>query len=37
MTVVDTVGAGDTFWGNCLADWGLAPAGAAERVATTFD
>ena len=36
VTVVDTVGAGDTFWGNCLADWALAPAGAAERVATTL-
>ncbi len=22
-TVVDTVGAGDTFWGNCLGDWVL--------------
>jgi len=21
VEVVDTVGAGDTFWGNCLADW----------------
>jgi fructokinase len=36
ITVVDTVGAGDTFWGNCLADWALAPGGAAERVATTL-
>ena len=36
VTVVDTVGAGDTFWGNCLADWALAPAGAAERVANTL-
>ena len=36
ITVVDTVGAGDTFWGNCLADWALAPAGAAERVASTL-
>ena len=35
-TVVDTVGAGDTFWGNCLADWALAPAGAADRVAITL-
>ena len=34
--VVDTVGAGDTFWGNTLADWGLQPDGAAERVATTL-
>ncbi|MBU6368282.1 MAG: hypothetical protein KGQ65_01440 [Burkholderiales bacterium] len=23
VTVVDTVGAGDTFWGSCLADWVL--------------
>ncbi len=36
VTVVDTVGAGDTFWGNCLADWALAPAGAADRVASTL-
>ena len=21
ITVVDTVGAGDTYWGNCLGDW----------------
>lgn len=34
--VVDTVGAGDTFWGNTLADWALQPDGAAERVATTL-
>ncbi|MEI6761427.1 MAG: PfkB family carbohydrate kinase [Betaproteobacteria bacterium] len=36
VTVVDTVGAGDTFWGNCLADWALAPAGAGDRVASTL-
>jgi len=34
--VLDTVGAGDTFWGNCLADWALQPQGAAERVAVTL-
>ena len=34
--VVDTVGAGDTFWGNTLADWALQPEGAADRVATTL-
>ncbi|MEY3613100.1 MAG: 2-dehydro-3-deoxygluconokinase [Pseudomonadota bacterium] len=34
--VVDTVGAGDTFWGNTLADWALQPEGAAERVASTL-
>jgi fructokinase len=37
ITVADTVGAGDTFWGNTLADWALQPAGAAERVASTLD
>jgi fructokinase len=34
--VVDTVGAGDTFWGNTLADWALQPNGAADRGATTL-
>ena len=36
ITVVDTVGAGDTFWGNCLADWVLNPQQAAQRVSTTL-
>ena len=36
ITVLDTLGAGDTFWGNCLGDWVLNPAGAASRVATTL-
>ena len=36
ITLADTVGAGDTFWGNCLGDWVLEPQGAAERVATTL-
>jgi len=36
VTVVDTVGAGDTFWGNCLGDWVLQPGNAADRVATTL-
>jgi fructokinase len=36
VTVVDTVGAGDTFWGNCLADWVLVPEGAAARVIGTL-
>jgi fructokinase len=36
VTLVDSVGAGDTFWGNCLGDWALQPQGAAERVATTL-
>lgn len=36
VAVVDTVGAGDTFWGYCVADWTLQPADAALRVATTL-
>ncbi|MFM1907108.1 MAG: 2-dehydro-3-deoxygluconokinase [Pseudomonadota bacterium] len=36
VQVIDTVGAGDTFWGNCLADWSMTPAGAAERVVVTL-
>jgi fructokinase len=40
VTVVDTVGAGDTFWGNCLGDWVLnsstGPEDAASRVQTTL-
>jgi len=34
--VVDTVGAGDTFWGNCLGDWVITPEGAHLRVAQTL-
>lgn len=38
--VVDTVGAGDTFWGTCLADWledaQHAPDTAAQRVDATL-
>lgn len=34
--VVDTVGAGDTFWGNCLGDWVLTPEDAHLRVAQTL-
>lgn len=37
ITVADTVGAGDTFWGNTLADWALQPMDAATRVASTLD
>lgn len=37
ITVVDTVGAGDTFWGNTLADWALRAEGAADRVALTLE
>jgi fructokinase len=36
IALADTVGAGDTFWGNCLGDWVLAPKGAAQRVAATL-
>ena len=36
VRVVDTVGAGDTFWGNCLADWTLQPDNAAARVQDTL-
>jgi fructokinase len=37
ITVTDTVGAGDTFWGNTLADWALKTDGAADRVAVTLE
>jgi fructokinase len=41
VTLVDTVGAGDTFWGNCLADWVMhdtlvQPERAEQRVAQTL-
>ena len=36
VQIADTVGAGDTFWGNCLADWALTTEGAAQRVASTL-
>jgi len=36
VTVVDTVGAGDTFWGSCLADWTENSAPAQERIARTL-
>ncbi len=36
IAVVDTVGAGDTFWGNCLADWAMQPANPGQRVAKTL-
>jgi fructokinase len=36
VRVVDTVGAGDTFWGNCLADWTLQPEHAGARVRETL-
>ncbi|MDZ7937000.1 MAG: PfkB family carbohydrate kinase [Rhodoferax sp.] len=34
--VVDTVGAGDTFWGNCLGDWATFPEDSASRVSQTL-
>lgn len=34
VMVVDTVGAGDTFWGNCLADWVIHDTIAKSDVAT---
>jgi fructokinase len=36
VRVVDTVGAGDTFWGNCLADWTTQTEQAGARVAETL-
>ena len=36
VAVIDTVGAGDTFWGNCVADWAMQSEGAGQRVATTL-
>lgn len=36
IELVDSVGAGDTFWGNCVADWVLQPDNAASRVAKTL-
>ena len=36
VKVVDTVGAGDTFWGQVVADWQRAPEGAAGRLAETL-
>ncbi len=36
VTVIDTVGAGDTFWGNCVADWAMQPSGAAQRAENTL-
>lgn len=36
ITLIDSVGAGDTFWGNCLGDWALQKEGASGRVAKTL-
>src|SRR2546425_3776931 len=37
IDVVDTVGAGDTFWGSCLVDWSDTGADAAQRVGATLN
>ncbi|MEY3991389.1 MAG: 2-dehydro-3-deoxygluconokinase [Pseudomonadota bacterium] len=36
VNVVDTVGAGDTFWGNCLADWAMDDSPASQRMDRTL-
>jgi fructokinase len=36
IKLVDSVGAGDTFWGNCLGDWLCQPEAASERVSQTL-
>lgn len=36
IELVDTVGAGDTFWGSCLADWAATAEGAAQRAQATL-
>jgi len=36
INLADSVGAGDTFWGNTLADWALLPEDASSRVARTL-
>ena len=36
VTLADTVGAGDTFWGNTLADWSSNVSKASDRVADTL-
>ncbi len=36
ITLIDSVGAGDTFWGNCLGDWALQEEGASLRVEKTL-
>ena len=36
VDVVDAVGAGDTFWGNCIGDWAQQASDAAQRVAATL-
>jgi len=36
VEVADTVGAGDTFWGCCLADWTTQPAHPTEDAGATI-
>jgi fructokinase len=36
VVVQDTVGAGDTFWGSCIADWSTQTEGRAQRVHQTL-
>lgn len=36
VQVQDTVGAGDTFWGNAVADWALAPEERGKRIQHTL-
>ena len=31
VIVVDTVGAGDTFWGNCVAEWAMHPQAELQN------
>lgn len=37
VQVTDTVGAGDTFWGNTVADWATAPQQCGLRVSQTLE
>ena len=36
VQVVDTVGAGDTFWGTCLAEWARNESQAAAALPVTL-
>ena len=36
IALIDTVGAGDTFWGNCVAEWALGLNDAASSVSSTL-
>lgn len=37
VSVQDTVGAGDTFWGNAVADWAMRPEQCGLRVSQTLE